>query len=92
MRKNTGQVVLRLQVESAEYTRFWAALRDVVSGQTIWRSSDLASEAAGADRLLTITVPAALLRGQRYGIELSGIGPSGSTESLGEYPMRVVLE
>src|SRR5829696_1779299 len=90
--KNTGQVVLRLQVESAEYARFWAALKDVVSGRTIWRSPDIAPEGAGPDRVLTITVPAALLRPQRYGIELSGIGASGSTELLSEYPIRVVLE
>ena len=90
--KDIGDVVLRLQVESAEFTRCWAAVKEVVTGKTIWRSADSPLEGAGPDRVVTIILPAALLRAQRYAIELWGIGRSGSTELVSEYQIRVVLE
>ena len=67
----TQQVTLRLQVESHDYTTFWAALRDLTSNRIVWRSGDLPAEASGSDRIVTFTVPANSLVAQRYAVECS---------------------
>ena len=92
LRKGAAEVVLRLQLEPADYARFWAALKDVESDRIVWRSADLTSDAAGPDRAVTITVPVALLRAQRYAVELTALGAAGANELLASYPIRVVLE
>ena len=92
LRKGAAEVVLRLQLEPADYARFWAALKDVESDRIVWRSADLTADATGPDRAVTITVPVTVLRAQRYAVELSGLGLAGANELLGSYPIRVVLE
>jgi len=91
-RSGAAQVALRLQVESADYARFWAALKDVENDRVVWRSADLPSDAAGPDRTVTISVPVTVLRSQRYAVELSGLTAGGAAELLASYPIRVVLE
>ena len=90
--RRAEHVVLRLQVEVAGYARFWTALRDVENDRIVWRSADLSSEATGADRIVSLTVPVSALRTQRYAIELSGVGARGAAELVAEYSVRVVLE
>jgi hypothetical protein len=90
--RGTEHVTLRLQVESDDYSTFWAALRDLSTTGIVWRSGDLPAEASASDRIVTVTVPASSLFAQRYSIELSGVGRGGSTELVGHYLIRVVLE
>jgi hypothetical protein len=89
--KGTAQVVLNLQVESADYATFWTALRDSENDQVVWRSADLPSLINGPNRIVTINVPVTVLRPQRYAVELSGLA-GGTAELLAAYPIRVVLE
>lgn len=90
--RGTGQVSLRLQVESDEYATFWAAVRDPVTTRNVWRSRDLAAEASGGDRIVTITVPVEALLSQRYSVELFAVTAGGSAELVVQYPVRVVLD
>lgn len=91
-RKGVAEVALRLQLEPAEYARFFAALKDVESDRIVWRSADLTPDSSPSDRAVTITLPVTLLRAQRYAVELSGLGAGGANEMLASYPIRVVLE
>lgn len=90
--RGSEQVALRLQIESDTYAAFWTALRDVATSRIVWRSRDLPAEASGSDRIATFTIPVSALVAQRYAVELSGIAPGGSTELVGHYVIRVVLE
>jgi hypothetical protein len=90
--RGTEQVTLRLQVESDDYPTFWAALRDLASTRIVWRSGDLPAEASASDRIVTFTLPASLLAPERYSVEISGFVRGGSTELVGRYLIRVVLE
>ena len=86
------QVVLRLTVESDAYRTFWAALRDPSADRAVWRSPDLSATAAGANRIVTLTMPTASLRSGRWIVELSGVLSDGSIELAANFPIRVVLE
>ena len=90
--RGAEQVILRLQVESDDYTTFWAALRDPPAARIVWRSPDLQSEATGSVRTVSFTLPAGSLLDQRYSVELTGVARGGATELVGVYPIRVVLE
>ncbi len=89
--QGAARVGFQLQVESADYERFWSALKEVSTGRVVWRSADVRSEPAGADRIVTVVLPAAVLGAQLYTIELSGAPAGGTFEALGEYSVRVVL-
>jgi hypothetical protein len=89
--RGTEQVTLRLQVESDNYTNFWAALRDLATTRIVWRSGDLPAEASGSDRIVTFTLPVSALVAQPYAVELFGVA-RGSAEPVGHYLIHVVLE
>jgi hypothetical protein len=91
-RQGVAEVALRLQLEPADYARFFAALKDVDTDRIVWRSADLTPDSSASDRAVTITLPVTLLRAQRYAVELSGLGAGGANELLASYPIRVVLE
>ena len=86
------EVILRLTVESDAYSSFWAALRDPAANRAVWRSADLSATAAGANRIVTLTIPVASVRPGRLIVELSGVLPGGPIEQVGNFPIRVVLE
>jgi hypothetical protein len=90
--QGTGQVTLRLQVESDAYRGFWAAVRDLATTRIVWRSGDLTAASSAGEQIVTFTIPANSLDAQRYSVELSGIGQDGATELVGHYILRVVLE
>jgi hypothetical protein len=90
--RGTDQAAFRLVVESEDYERYWAAVRDPATSQVVWRSGDLQIDAVGADRIVTVILPASLLSARRYSVELSGITRAAAQELVGHYPIRVVLE
>lgn len=85
-------VTLRLVVETDEYRAFWAAMKDSATSDARWRSPDLTARTEGNDRVVTVSVPAAVFEPRRYLVELSGIAPDGQVELIAQYPVRVVLE
>jgi hypothetical protein len=90
--QGTGQVMLRLQVESDSYTAFWAALRDPATARIVWRSADLTAASSAGEQIVTLTIPASAFRAQRYSVELTGMAADGATEVIGHYTVQVVLE
>jgi hypothetical protein len=84
--------VLRVELESDMYPTFWAALRDSASSAIVWRSRDLRPDIGATGRTVTVAIPADALSPQLYGVELTGVSSTGSSELLAHYPIRVVLE
>ena len=88
----TTQVLLQVVIESSEYKTFWASLQDSASGRTVWRSGDLSGTADGGNRIVQVTIPVSLLASGRYSLDVSGQAGTGTFESVGSYPLRVMLE
>jgi hypothetical protein len=87
------EVTLQLQVELDSPGVCWAALRNPASGRIVWRSADVAPEAASpGNSLVVITVPATVFGAQRYAIDLFTMPRGRPVEVIGQYPIRVVLE
>ena len=87
------EVTLQLQVELETRNLFWAALREPATGRIVWRSADVAPEAASAgNSLVVLTVPARVFAAQRYAIDLFTMPRGRPVEPIGQYPIRVVLE
>jgi hypothetical protein len=89
--RGSEHVILRLTVESEAYVAFWAAVRAPGVNRALWRSADVPAAAVGADRIVTLTIPATSLPSGRLLVELSGVMPDGSIELAANYPIRVVL-
>jgi hypothetical protein len=83
------QVPFRLRLESDDFPRYEAALRDPATGQAVWRSGRLAARADGPDRYVELQVPAALLKQQNYTLELAGRPPTGGAELVSSYAFRI---
>ncbi|HVH72776.1 MAG TPA: hypothetical protein VNB49_16940 [Candidatus Dormibacteraeota bacterium] len=88
----TNQVQLRLQLESDDFPAYQAALKDPAESRVIWHKSKVRARAEGEAKVVSINIPAGLLKHQNYVIELTGISSNGRKEFISGYPMRVVPE
>ena len=89
---STKEVELRLQLESEEFPKYQAVLKDSASRRTIWTSSSLpAISSGGAAGVSIISIfPTVPLKPQRYVIDVSGIPARGRPQIVSSYPFRVV--
>ena len=83
------RVPLRLRLESDDFPRFEAALRDPGTGALVWRSGRLSAVPDGADRSLDLEIEAALLKAQNYTLEVTGHPANGPAEFVTSYAFRV---
>lgn len=88
----TAQVQLRLQLESDDFPSYRIALKDPVGSRVIWRTSDVRARAEGDAKVVSINIPADLLKQRNYVIELAGLSSNGRAEPISGYPLRVVRE
>ena len=88
----TGLVVLLLSLESDDFPVYRVGLKDPATNQTVWHSMNLEAAPGGANKTVTISLPARLLKQQNYVVELSGIPSSGRPEFISGYPIRVVIK
>jgi hypothetical protein len=82
------RVGVGLQLEADDFPLYRVTLKDAASGRIIWRSGDMKSHAPGGHTLVTIAVPAGLLKSGRYLAELSSAG--ARSESIANYPFDVL--
>lgn len=88
----TDQVQLRLQLESDDFPVYQVALKDPAGSRVIWRKSDVRARAEDSARVVSINLPASLLKQQNYTIELAGISSNRRKEFISGYSLRVVRE
>jgi Tfp pilus assembly protein PilN len=88
----TNLAVLLLALESDDFPAYRATLRDPAGNRILWRSTNLEATSLDERKLVSISVPAGLLKEQNYLVELTGIPARGSAEPIAGYPFRVVLK
>ena len=87
---DTTSVALTLQLEPSEINYFRTILMEGSSDRTIWRGGRVKRTIRNDTSVLSVQVPAALLKSQVYRIRVVGIDPNGTEETIGEYSFRVV--
>lgn len=82
----TDHLRLQMELESDDFPEYRAVLKDIGTGQALWRSSPTKS----AGKRVTIEIAAGLLESRAYIFELTGIS-GGSAEFVSGYPFRAVI-
>jgi hypothetical protein len=83
------RVVFHLILESDDFPEYRVALKDPASNQIIWRSAGLKAQPNGANRSVSVSLPADLFKPQNYALELTGIPPGREAEFVSTYAFRV---
>ena len=89
--RGTDLVVLLLTLEADDFHEYRVGLKDPGTNQVVWRSANLEAALGSADKTVSISFPARLLKQQNYVLELSGESGNGRAEFIGGYPIRVVI-
>jgi hypothetical protein len=89
--QGTDLLVLLLTLESDDFPRYRVTLEDPATRQEVWLSTDLGSSSAAGHKTVAVSIPAKLLRQQRYLAQLKGIQSDGRTIPMSGYPFSVVL-
>ncbi len=86
----TAAVALRLELEPNDYAAYRVVLKNQSGDRILWRSGKLKSKSSGANKVLSVGFPAALLKTEIYSLEVSGLTATGAVEIISDYPFRVV--
>ncbi len=89
--QGTDLLVLLLTLESDDFPRYRVSLEDPATRQEIWHSTDLGSSTAAGHKAVAVSIPAKLLKQQRYLAELEGIQRDGRAVPMSSYPFSVLL-
>ncbi|MGE5246279.1 MAG: hypothetical protein ACM3SQ_18790 [Betaproteobacteria bacterium] len=82
-------VPFQLRLETSDFSRYEAVLRDPATSDIIWRSRVLSPETLRGVPEVSVDVPARLLKPQHYSIELSGRTSAGTLDSVGSYAFQI---
>jgi cytoskeletal protein RodZ len=87
----TDYVVMELQLEPNDYSRYQVVLMDQASRRVSWRSKKLKASGAGDGKVIAVRFGASLLKTQTvYLLRVTGVSNSGAPEIVGDYPFRPV--
>ncbi len=86
---SSASVPFDLRLESSDFTRYRAALKDQDAGRVVWESQVLPPRSASAP-VVSLFVPAGILKpSHRYAFELAGVDASGGEEAVGSYAFQI---
>jgi hypothetical protein len=80
---------LKLDLETSTFPAYRAELKTQPGNQMVWKSGRLLAGNAGTGKVVVVTLPAGLLKAQRYIVELSGMSSDGKAEVFGRYLFEV---
>ena len=86
------RAALQLELESNDFPRYRASLKDPATSRVLWRSDEVKALSQGQNIVASISVPAGMLKQQNYTVELTGISAGGAAEFAGSYAFRVVMK
>lgn len=86
---NLDAVRLQLDLPEGQYQSYEAIVLDV-DGRSVTTRKNLKAQSANGHQIVLLDVEAALLAPGDYRVKLSGLSASGSLESLGSYPFKVL--
>jgi hypothetical protein len=75
----------QLQLESDDFPAYQVALKDLATTRIIWHSGRLKAASGGAAKIVSVSLPARLLKPQNYGMELTGIPARGVPQYMSSY-------
>ncbi len=84
------RVAFDLQLEANEFPRYQATLKDPGTDRAIWRSGWVASGAKRDAPIVSVAVPARMLKTQHYTFELTGRNDANRTDLVASYVFEVV--
>jgi uncharacterized protein YhaN len=85
----TSLVQLKLELSGDRRERYRVVILDA-EGSEVCRLSRLKDQAAGASRIVVVTLPAELLPRGDYSLKLSGSNAAGDFEDIDNYSLRVL--
>ena len=85
----TDTVSFDLRLETGEDARYQAALRDPATDRIVWRSPIIAARSSSRTGVVSVAVPARLLKPQHYSFELSGGTAAGRLDIIGSYVFQI---
>lgn len=85
----TTRVMLELQLESPDFVRYSATLKEADTNRIVWRGDRIIAAASGQPPMVPVTVPADLLKPHAYVLELVGYSAERDSEVIGSYAFRV---
>jgi hypothetical protein len=88
----TSQIDARLELEPGNFPPYRVVLTAEADTTELWRSESLSAQGASDNRYLSLRFPARLLRSQVYSLVVSGTGPNGESEIIGNYPFRAQVK
>jgi hypothetical protein len=89
---NTDLVVLKLELESSEFSNYRVTIQDPSSRHTAWQNNALKPASDGNRRVLSIAFPPSVLKSGNYVVQLEGVRANGATELVSSYPFRGVVK
>jgi len=88
----TDLALVSLTLEADEFPTYQVGLIDPSDNRTLWHREALENSSTGSSKMVTVSLPAKLLKSQSYIMDLSGVSRKGSTQPIGAYPFKVVLK
>ena len=85
-------VTLRLVLEFNDFERYAVEVRKTGSGRIVSRATALIAEHLKEGDTVSTTIPASRLEAGRYVVDVTGLPAKGAPQSVGSYPLRVVLQ
>jgi hypothetical protein len=85
-------VPLDLQVESADPASYEVALKDPASDHVVWRSPAVTPPRERHPPVVSVGVPAALLKSQHYSLDLFQLRRGSPPEFVGSYAFEVTRQ
>jgi hypothetical protein len=89
---NTDLVVLKLELESSEFSNYRVTIQDSSSRHAAWQNDALEPAYEGNRRVLSIALPPSVLKSSNYVVQLEGVRANGATELVSSYPFRGVVK
>jgi hypothetical protein len=82
---------LRLDLETDEFGRYRAILKDPANNKTVWTSAELTAEHAKKNKTVSVELPGRLLQERNYLLELTGLSAKDPPVPLSTYMFHVAL-
>jgi len=86
----TKSIAAHLTLEPNDFTSYQVVLIDEASHRTLWSSGALRARITGDTKVLSVTFPAKGLTLQSYALRVSGVAAGGASETMSDYPFKVV--
>ena len=85
----SGTVPLDLQIEAASPARYEVALKDPATNQVVWRSPPIRRQRVRRPPVVTVDLPASLLKPQHYALDLFELRTGVTPVFAGSYAFEV---